>query len=71
MDSNPVDSLCLVTNTKQIHRIPQVIAVSGGIENAYAILAALRENWITDPGNRRRLCTRHWAGGEISPFPRV
>jgi DNA-binding transcriptional regulator LsrR (DeoR family) len=57
---SPLDSLGLAINTKQIRRIPEVIAIAGGVEKADAILAALRGNWITtlvtDAGVARRLC---------------
>ena len=55
-----LDILYLAINTKQIRRIPEVIAIAGGVEKADAILAALRGNWITtlvtDAGVARRLC---------------
>jgi DNA-binding transcriptional regulator LsrR (DeoR family) len=57
---SPLDSLGLAINTKQIRRIPEIIAIAGGVEKADAILAALRGNWITtlvtDAGVARRLC---------------
>jgi len=35
--------LCLAINTKRIRRIPEVIAIAGGVEKADVILAAYEE----------------------------
>jgi len=49
----------LALNAKQIRRIPERVAIAGGLEKASAILAALKGKWITtlvtDAGVARRL----------------
>jgi len=56
---SPLDRLGLAISAKQIRRIPEIIAIAGGLEKMHAILAALRGNWITtlvtDAGVARRL----------------
>jgi DNA-binding transcriptional regulator LsrR (DeoR family) len=56
---SPLDKLGLALNAKQIRRIPERVAIAGGLEKASAILAALKGNWITtlvtDAGVARRL----------------
>jgi DNA-binding transcriptional regulator LsrR (DeoR family) len=56
---SPLDRLGLAISAKQIRRIPEIIAIAGGLEKTHAILAALRGNWITtlvtDAGVARRL----------------
>jgi DNA-binding transcriptional regulator LsrR (DeoR family) len=56
---SPLDKVGLALNAKQIRRIPERVAIAGGLEKASAILAALKGNWITtlvtDAGVARRL----------------
>jgi DNA-binding transcriptional regulator LsrR (DeoR family) len=56
---SPLDKVGLALNAKQIRRIPERVAIAGGLEKASAILAALKGKWITtlvtDAGVARRL----------------
>jgi DNA-binding transcriptional regulator LsrR (DeoR family) len=56
---SPLDKVGLALNAKQIRRIPERVAIAGGLEKAGAILAALKGKWITtlvtDAGVARRL----------------
>jgi DNA-binding transcriptional regulator LsrR (DeoR family) len=56
---SPLDTVGLALNAKQLRRIPERVAIAGGLEKADAILAALRGKWITtlvtDAGVARRL----------------
>ena len=56
---SPLDKVGLALNAMQIRRIPEIVAIAGGLEKADAILAALRGKWITtlvtDAGVARRL----------------
>ncbi|MBV8101099.1 MAG: hypothetical protein JOZ31_18295 [Verrucomicrobia bacterium] len=68
--------MCLATNTKQIRRIPLVIASAHGIEKAGAILAVLARKLDHDPGNRRRRwragsAPQYWASGSVVSFTRI
>jgi DNA-binding transcriptional regulator LsrR (DeoR family) len=60
--SSPVDSLCLAINTKQIRRIPQVIAIARGIQKADAILASVHN---TERSQSRKNLTQSRKGAKV------